>query len=931
MAHSFALKRSSLHSWCDRGIGSLVIALVVIPPLLVGAVYPLTYSAIEAAIFLGLILWMGLVLLDCEQLPLLSRSLVRGITTPLLLLLGLCGFQLLPLPPAVLRLVSPATYQVYAQSLDGWPGQQPYAWLAPLKTQSAFILPTPDQAKAGIAIQVQPDSASSGPGGFTAGILEPTYRTWRSVSLTPSLTRSSLLKLGAYVILLYLIALYPFRSAVAEAQFTRRTVNAVLLSGLVLASIGIIERATWNGKVLWTLIPYQSIDIPPVPRAQGPFVNPNHFGNYLAMILPLAGIVSLWPRTLSEASSTVALRIFAFLTSLVVFAALLMSMSRAALIGTMCGIVVLGLLVRHAGTELYGTGLLARHKMVSLSVGIALVLLLAIPLTGSSGIGAAADRFAQIVSTKAGRDDRLPLWQDAARMVKDFPVTGVGFGCFAELFARYQRPPWSPVFWDTSNNDALQSAIELGLPGLLLMLWCAVAVLWRLVFSLRFLTVHKVILIGAILAGIVATAVHEFVDFPLQIPANALLLSVISGLALRIAGTSARQIRIGSRSGNRLIAGAVTLGAVGLAAAALRQGRVPFPFDIQAPSTPQEARALILTYPGRSRAHLFLLERFGSTLNAAQRMLELKRTLWLEPTNPLARDLYALELREQGHKREAMAEISRSMFLSPALEQHWYLTEQSISRLTTDESAAINQGLTAAFDAHLDGAVSSLGYFLRAQGKPAAAAALFARAATFEPDPAGRLSLILASGEAYAECGDTKHAEAEFRAAIATAPGDPRAYTDLITLVFVTRHDTKAASSLVAQGVQNGADPAGLYDALAQAEKAAGNWQAAAAAWQQALAYDPTYWQAPYSVGLMYLQRQDFEPAINALRQAAQIQSGNSEIYYYLAVAEDQAYKYFDADRDYARAAALAPDNSQFQDAYAAFKRKVAQNAGAAS
>jgi hypothetical protein len=145
------------------------------------------------------------------------------------------------------------------------------------------------------------------------------------------------------------------------------------------------------------------------------------------------------------------------------------------------------------GYRFHRTGLLVRHKVVAVSPGIALVLLLAIPLTGLSGIGAAANGFAHPVSTTAGRDDR---GRDAAGMVIDFPVTAVGLGCFAELFARYQRPPWSSVFWDTANNEVVQSVTELGVPGALLM-WCAAAVLWRLARSLRLLRAHRILLAAA--------------------------------------------------------------------------------------------------------------------------------------------------------------------------------------------------------------------------------------------------------------------------------------------------------------------------------------------------------------------------------------------------------------------------------------------------
>ena len=52
---------------------------------------------------------------------------------------------------------------------------------------------------------------------------------------------------------LYLVALYPFGSPGRDAQFVRGTLRAVLVSGLAVASIGLLECAAWNGKVLWTV------------------------------------------------------------------------------------------------------------------------------------------------------------------------------------------------------------------------------------------------------------------------------------------------------------------------------------------------------------------------------------------------------------------------------------------------------------------------------------------------------------------------------------------------------------------------------------------------------------------------------------------------------------------------------------------------------
>jgi tetratricopeptide (TPR) repeat protein len=924
--------------WAGRVIGLLVMALVILPPLAVGSVYPWAYSTIEAAIFGGLVVWMGLVIGGLEQLPELSRSRMRGISLPLLLLLALCAIQLLPLPPALIRMLSPATYRVYAENLDGWPSERPYQWLEALRAPAAnpadvVMLPTSSQVKAGAPLPFEPARNSAGP---AAGAPAPDrpgwFATWHSLSLTAALSSLSLLKLCAYLALIYTVALYPFDSPAEEGRFVRGTIRAIVLSGLLVATIGLVERVTWNGKVLWTIVPYQWSDafLAPTVRAQGPFVNPDHFANYLAMVLPLAIAVTISPGLVCEAASVMAFRIFSGLASLVVCAALLMSMSRAAIGAAACGMVVLGMmLTRRAGNEVFGYGFFYRHRALVLVGSVALFLLLLLPLAGTSGIGQSGGRLGQQITSESGRDDRLPVWRDAVKMVADFPVTGVGLNCFSELFARYQRAPWSPLFWDAAHNDYLQSAIELGLLGLLLILWAATALVWRLVRSLRMVEARITVLIGGFLAAAVAAAIHEFFDFPLQIPANALLLAVLMGLAVRVVDTSHSEVRIGSRLRNHLLSGAIALGAVGLAICALAQGRVPFPFDVHPPDSPQQARTLILAYPGRSRAHLMLVDRLGASLTPAQTIQELKRTLWLEPTNPLAHDLYARVLMMQGASGQGLAEITESVFKSPMLDSHVYLSARFIPYLSAAERDAVTAGFEDAVTHHYFGAVGSFANFLQLEGDYAAKAAVLRRAAAGEPNPAWRATLLVMAGEAYIDAQHLERAEAMFRQAIDTDPTDPRGYVDLATMVYGARHEAAKAEAVVAQGVAADADPAQLYAALGNAEKAAGDWQAAAGAWEKALVYQPNSWQIYYALGLMYLGRQAFDPAISALKRAAEFNGSNSEIYYYLAVTEEQAYRYYDAGRDYARAAALAPANSQFQDAYAAFKRKVAQNGGA--
>lgn len=61
---------------------------------------------------------------------------------------------------------------------------------------------------------------------------------------------------------------------------------------------------------------------------------------------------------------------------------------------------------------------------------------------------------------------RLAAWKAGARMMLDKPLTGVGYGYFADRFKDY-APPDTDVYYLTAHNSFVLVAGEMGLPGLL--------------------------------------------------------------------------------------------------------------------------------------------------------------------------------------------------------------------------------------------------------------------------------------------------------------------------------------------------------------------------------------------------------------------------------------------------------------------------------
>ena len=142
-----------------------------------------------------------------------------------------------PLPPAVLRLLAPASARLYAGMLPGWPGG----------------------------------------GGWSV---------WRPLAMDPYAVWAELGRFSIALGVFAVLVAYPWGAA--RARVLGRLVLTLIAGGAVLGGVALLEQVAGNGDVLWiTGIPIAS------GRASGPFVNPNHFAGWLEMIVPLA-LVYAW-------------------------------------------------------------------------------------------------------------------------------------------------------------------------------------------------------------------------------------------------------------------------------------------------------------------------------------------------------------------------------------------------------------------------------------------------------------------------------------------------------------------------------------------------------------------------------------------------------------------------------------------------------------
>ncbi len=885
----------------------------------------------EVAIFL---------LVICSLLPLAviepnaakSLSAVYRLVIPAALFVALVGFQLMPLPPSAEALLSPSTFNLYRNSLPGWAGEaldrQPLPAMHPFQTPA--LLPTSLEiargasipflraAKQGAVPLIGRRIGANRAEGVTDQAKADINSRWRPLSVDASLTRVALLKLIAYLSLFLLITSYPLSSE-SEPVFIRRLLNAALVAGVMAASIALLARALPNGKTLWLFTPYDWKNGNPWGlRATGPFANPDHFADYLDLVLPFALTAVFMPGAFIRRHLSAGRAFFAAAV-IVIASALLLSSSRGGWLGALTGFaVVAGLWPKNQRS----------HRMPHFAgmaawggLGLFLLVLL---LLGPGGRTQTDLRLQQTV----GQDSvssRLQPAKNTLKMIRDFPIFGVGLGCWPEIFPHYAAPPWSPTFWNATHNDYIQLGAETGLFGFGLAACFFASILARVWRAMRRIKRERVVLAGACVAALSAVAVHEFFDFSLQTPANALLFTLLLALAVRLGNQNFTEPEYSRRHYRRLACGIGMLSGAGLIAASIVQEKIPYPYNLTVPATLKEAYSLENAHPANARVHLMLVRTLGDDAPLSNEIKELRAAVWLEPTNPFARDLYAQTLFQLGYEREAFNQVSQSVLYSPALDNHLYLQPRRVPWLSPDDRTAIEAGFRAAVGHGYEGALQNFAGYYDSLFNFSAEARLYAEAAGKERDSELRAAYFLNAGTAYAKAEKFQKARVSFEAGIAAAPKDSNGYEHIIMQLWAPQGNLAAAEATVAQGIERGADPFKLYLALSWAAQKTGNNADAETALEKALAMQPSSLETLVRMGELDLAINRFDRAADYLRKALKVNPSSVVALSDLATAEEGAYEYFAADQAYQRALAIAPTDAALSARYAAFRQKLVQ------
>ncbi|MBF6569637.1 MAG: O-antigen ligase family protein [Candidatus Binataceae bacterium] len=784
--------------------------------------------------------------------------------------------------------------------------------------------------------------------------------TWYPLAIAPSLTRTALLRFAAYAGLFFVIVGYPFaEGAEGERRFYRLVLTAIVITGVLVAAVGLVERVYWNGKILWLFVPMDwGAPFPGTfPRATGPYVNPDHFANYLTMVFPLVLAGAFYELYSTSSRTSSAIRLLCAAGALIIFTAILLSLSRAAWIEATASAMVFSLLWansewakwkdkypskttssrrRHTRLdgERYGTARPAAglSKPAIAGIGLAaflLLVLITLLIVGPQGRTQSDVRLGQTIANGGGLGIRPIVWRDSLDMVRDYPLFGVGLGGWPEIFPHYQTGPWNEYYFREAHNDYLQYITETGLLGVVALIWFFGLAARKCLSSRHSILPTDWPVVFALALALAAMAFHELVDFCLHIPANALLFTLLFALAVRLAIVRKEGgliTIVAHRSRLRVAAGLAVVGSAMLIGFALTQNGLAYPYDIAWASIPVQAREVVIEHPASARAHMSLLEIAGTNLTPGMRLDELATATWLDPTDPSIRDMYAETLAQAGKEKESLNEVAESVFNSPASGTHSYLDARLISWLLPAEQRAISKGFEQAAAAGYPGAIGGLGAFDDTLGDFSDELQLYIEAARRARTNSERAAYFTDAGEVAIRAVNENLAETLFHQAIRAVPSSPEPYVNLLVQIYGPAKNTGAAQSITIEGIRNGADAPRLYTALSTAAQMSGNPELAESALLRALRYDPSFGMI-MQIAQLYLQNNKIERAAAMLRNATEVNPASADAYYLLGVAEEKDYQYSDADEAYARAAILAP--RQFRPVYSAFRRRMDSAKGA--
>lgn len=769
------------------------IFVLIFSPLAFGTVEQWSLTVMETASFLALclLLWWNTSHAEgifCE---------VPGIV-PLMLFLGFMVVQLIPLPPPVLKFLSPDTFSLYRDTV--WAG------------------------------------------GGTG---------WGPLSVCREATLKDFLRIASYASF-YILTV----QLLSNRENLKKAVSVIVFLASLIAFFAILQDILSNGRIYWL----RKLTNGGTPF--GPYVNRDDYAGLMEMLFPIVlsmfllnrpytGYVSLRERIAAAFNQKKTnVYILLGLAAVIIATSVFLSLSRGGIISLSLSIIIFGLLIVNRRKK---------SRKGALFIIMAALIVLSV---GWFGWGPIMGRFGSIVDAQGNiQEMRLDIWKDCLQIIKHFPLAGTGFGTFVDIYPRYRTISAAGLL-EHAHNDYLELISDGGVIGCALMGWFLFTVLYKSFrTSLTRREPYSIYLFLGSLAGLFSMLIHSLTDFNLQIGANGLYFFFLAGLTVSAANTRLREERADTllgkrkfRRGRLFVAGAVVFLVSSFAlnsgilagnyfSTPVRSGLMQNQLsrnDLADLKTIDQKAALLDPWEGRY--HYEIANADWLSLKKTAALAQYREAVRLDPlnagylqtlglalsaignntvagrllrtgadcdtSNPARYKVYASWLLARGRKADALENMRKAMALAPERTEQ-YITLMVIYGLSDREIGGALPELVRphiAFGDYLSGIgkddlagqeyftalgyvshekVASPSYFLHVcnyfekKGRQGDALIVIRKALDALPN---NISVTLAAAEAYEKAGIRYKAVEEYRRALVIDPGNTKARSKLNAL-----------------------------------------------------------------------------------------------------------------------------------------------------
>jgi len=249
-------------------------------------------------------------------------------------------------------------------------------------------------------------------------------------------------------------------------------------------------------------------------RIHASFSNPNGFGCWLAVMLPLVFSLGMIKH------KNFPQKIIRFLIWGLICAAafcLLMTYSRGAWMGAAIG--------------LFFIGILKKNRFLIIAVPIMIVLPFIVPASNIK------ERLFSIIAFNSS--GRVILWHEALAVIKDFPIFGCGLNTYSIIAPSYKFTADGGTY---PHNSYLQMTAELGIVGLVAFAWIIFRLFKTSLESIKMIKdgFYSNVLMG-LSAGMLAFLVHSFFDVNFYALQLATLMWFVMGLIIAVQNIAVKE------------------------------------------------------------------------------------------------------------------------------------------------------------------------------------------------------------------------------------------------------------------------------------------------------------------------------------------------------------------------------------------------------